>query len=229
VGACLSAVATFWTVWQIAKQREASYRPELVLSSVDFAAVSDDVGPLPTRWLVADIKHGPPSAQKSVSIPLRNVGLAAAKGIVIIWSFPVEQMVNYLNDAAQRTLTPAYFSIDEWGVSVKSEALGNMMSMWKNQQRTSLDFILPASVENEATTLSLPHAYIHISSAMLFFAANDPKSEDPLLIPPLTASIEYLDIGNRKHRSLFKLDVHVSVISMNGSSFEGCIECRKSV
>jgi hypothetical protein len=227
-GACLSAIATFLTVRQIARQREASYQPELVLCGIDFSAMSgqDNRDVLPTRWL-SDTAGPSPLVQKEASIPVRNVGLGAAKSIILTWSFPVEQMVNYVNEAAQRTLTPAYFSIDEWGVSVKSKTLGDEMSMWKNQQRTSLDFILPASVEIEPVTISLPHAYILLSSAMLFFGIKDEKSKDPLIVPPLRANMEYLDIGNRKHKSSFEIDLQVSVISMGGSSFEGLLDCKK--
>jgi hypothetical protein len=231
IGACLSAIATFLTVRQIAKQREASYRPELVFSRTFFDAIPDPIraGSLPTRWINRQIVAESTPSLEDLSVCFRNVGLGAAKSVAILWSFPLEQTVERVNKAAQRTLTPAYFSIDEWGVSIKSETLGNGTSMWKNQQRVSLDFVLPASVQKEPMPIQLPNAYIQLCSALLFLAPKDKGLDNSFEVPPLTAKIEYIDIGNRMHQSSFNFELNIISIAGDGGSFSGYIDCTKCV
>lgn len=233
IGACLSATATFLTVRQIAKQREASYHPELVFSRTYFEAISDSIraSSLPTRWVNKQARAESVPPLEDLSISLRNVGLGAAKNVTILWSFPLEETVDRVNRAAQRTLTPVYFSSDEWGVSIKSETLGNGTSMWKNQQRASLDFVLPAAVQREPTPIALPNAYVLLCSAALFLASKDKdKDSAPSFdVPSLTASVDYLDIGNRTHRSSFKFDLQVIAIAGDGDTFVGYIDCTKCI
>jgi hypothetical protein len=218
-GACLSAIATFWTVLQIKKQREASYRPELVFSRSYFTAIAaaDEGARLLTQWVAGARCDLPPSPQatKPLAIPLRNVGLAAAKDLTIQWSFPLEQTVDYVNKVAQRTLTPAYFSINDLGVSFESETLGKVMSMWRNQARVELDFVLPASVEEEPLTVELPHAYVLLSSAVVFFDWKDKEGKNAakFQMPVLSATIGYSDIADGSHRTSFELRPEVTMVS----------------
>jgi hypothetical protein len=60
IGACLSAVATFLTVRQIAKQRVASYRPELALSQSIFEGSTDPAAGLlhiRARCVIDQVRH----------------------------------------------------------------------------------------------------------------------------------------------------------------------------
>ena len=85
IGACLSAVATFLTVRQIAKQREASYRPELALSRVYLECTKDPItqGSIPTLWAAKGKDGKTDPLTRSLSLLLRNVGLGTAKGVSI--------------------------------------------------------------------------------------------------------------------------------------------------
>ncbi|MDD4964160.1 MAG: hypothetical protein PHI11_09620, partial [Gallionella sp.] len=93
IGTCLSAIATFLTIRQIAKQREASYRPELAFSRTFFVAEPDPIraGALPEKWVNKKLGLETPMLLDDLSVPLRNVGLGTAKAITISWSFPIDQ------------------------------------------------------------------------------------------------------------------------------------------
>jgi hypothetical protein len=233
VGACLSAIATFWTVRQIAKQREASYRPELVFSRTDFHATSHahKQSALPTLWTIGRPDDKPAESTRDFAIPLRNVGLGAAKDVAIVWSFPIDEMIERLNATAQRALVPAYFSRDQLGVSIKSETLGTGTWMWNSHRaKVSLDFVLPASVEQEATSVDIPPLYVLLCSAavFLFFKDRDSKQESSAFeLPPLAASIAYTDIGNRRHRMSTSLELQISMIAE--AEFHASIDSTKSV
>lgn len=231
IGACLSALATFLTVRQIAMQREASYRPELSFSRILFEAGPNPLrgGALPEKWVNKKSGSEPAMLLEDLSVPLRNVGLGTAKEVAISWSFPIDETIERVNQSAQRTLTPAYFSNDEWGVSIKSESLGNGTSMWRNQKKVSVDYVLPASIEKEPVDVKLPHAYVQLCSAELYFSQKDKDVNGSYNLPPLTANIEYIDIGNRKHCAIFEFKLNIVMIVGSGEAFNGYIDCTKRI
>lgn len=232
VGACVSAFATFLTVIQIAKQRKATYRPELALSQTHFEAVPDPIraSVLPTKWIARNWqKNESSSILGDISLPLRNIGLGPARGVHLRWDFDLDGMVKTANALAQRTLTPAYFSIDEWGVSIKSEALGNGSSLWKNQREITIDFVLPASIDKEPVPVRLPHAYVQLATALMYLRSKDEDTEFSFELPSMKAAFTFSDIGGIEHVAVF--DVKVRPVSFNGSGegMTGYVECIKRI
>ncbi|SAI62772.1 Uncharacterised protein [Bordetella trematum] len=232
VGACLSAVATFLTVRQIAKQREASYRPELAISQVPFEAGPDPVcaGALPTKWVARDLKDTQrPLTLDDLALPLRNIGLGSARAVRLKWDFDLSEAVKTANELAQRTLTPAYFSVDDWGLSIKSDDLGNGSSLWKNQREVLIDFVLPASIDKEPVSVRLPHAYQQLCAALVYLRA---KEKDEMLsfeLPALSATFTFSDIGGVDHEAVFDVKVKLVSLSGGGKGMTGYVECAKHV
>jgi hypothetical protein len=231
VAACMSAIATFLTVRQIAMQREASYRPKLAFSRVYFEAGTRQIlaGPLPQQWVVRDPGPSAPEFLEDLALPLRNVGLGAARAVSLVWSFDIEQVVERVNHAAQRTLTPAYFSIDETGVSIKSEVIGDSHSMWRNQREALIDFVLPASVQNEPVSVRLPHAYIQLCAALVFLESKDKDIKRAFELPSLCATLAFKDIGGSGHSAVFDIEVQLTSRNGNGEGMTGYVESSKRV
>lgn len=233
IGACMSAIAAFLTVRQISKQREASYRPELAISRTEFQCIPDPLGnkKIPDTWIVKNDETIEQKIDflKSFSVPLRNVGLGAAKDINIEWSFPVEQLTSTVNKLAQKALIPAYFEYKNKSLEFKSDSLGASMSMWGNQQKNKIDFVLPAPIDLVPVELILPHAYIQLISALIHFAAKSNDFNFLEEIPKLTIELNYLDIGGKKHNSKFFIKINISMIANKGDSFSGYIESSNYV
>ncbi|PWE14916.1 hypothetical protein [Alcaligenes faecalis] len=232
VGACLSALATFLTVRQIARQREASFRPELAMSQVHFEAGPDPIraGLLPTKWIARNWKGKEmPATFEELSLPLRNIGLGSARGVHLHWDFDLAGTVKSANELAQRTLTPAYFSIDDWGVSIKSEALGNGSSLWKNQREVVIDFVLPASIDKEPVLVRLPDAYVQLAAALIYLRSRDKGREHSFELPSLNAAFKFSDIGGIKHEAVFDVKVHLLALAGSGEGMTGYVECSKRV
>jgi len=53
IAACLSALAAFFTIRQVSKQRESSYHPELAVSRTKFQCISNPLseGHIPDTWI----------------------------------------------------------------------------------------------------------------------------------------------------------------------------------
>ncbi len=230
LGACFSAIATFLTVRQIAKQREASYRPELAISRVFLECTKDPIapGPIPTLWIAKSEDGKTDSLSRTFSLSLRNVGLGTAKSVSVSWSFPFEGITKQVNELAQRTLSAAYFTFEKESLSLNSEDFGKTTSMWMNQKQETLDYVLPAAVHHEPVMLTLPHAYTQIVSSLLYFSARQKDRHSFPEIPPLIAHMEFSDIGGAKHGATFSIQFQLSAIGGAGEFISGYIESRKS-
>ncbi|MCG8668668.1 MAG: hypothetical protein MI867_04580, partial [Pseudomonadales bacterium] len=214
IGACLSALAAFLAVKEVAKQRESSYKPELVLVKTLFKGISNPLhkGAMPDFWTTDRESDESIDCVKSFSIPLRNVGLGAAKDVKATWSFPMEDTVALVNDLAQKAHIPAYFELKNGFLSLNSEELGELTSVWRNQQLDSLDFVLPAQIDNSPIELTYPHAYIQIISALIYFSVKSGKLESFPDIPKLNLKLEYSDIGGLAHSAQYLL--HTNIVSI---------------
>lgn len=237
LGACFSAVATFWTVREIKKQREASYRPELALSRTLVECTKDPLvagaipnfwtiqsGAMSTSWAGEDGKIE--SQSRAFSLPLRNIGLGTAKTVSVLWSFPFKNVTKQVNELAQKTLSSAYLTLENDVLSFDSEDLGNRISVWRNQKQETLDYVLPAAVHHELVMLMLPDAYITIVSSLIYFGFKyeDEKSHSPE-IPPLIANVEFSDIGDGRHST--KFSIQFNVVATNGEFISGYLDSRK--
>jgi len=225
IGACMSAIAAFLTVRQISKQREASYRPEFVVSRTEFNAISNssDKKLIPDTWILKNDEQEI-NLLKTFSVPLRNVGLGSAKNVNVEWSFPIETLTKNVNELAQKALIPAYFTYENQVLELKSDNVGSSASMWKNQQKHRIDFVLPSSIDQIPVTLILPHSYIQLVSALIYFAAKGNNYSFLEKIPKLTIDLNYLDIGGKQHYSRFFIEINIHMIANDGEKFSGYIE-----
>lgn len=229
IGACLSAMATFLTVRQIAKQRKASYRPELAFSRVYLECTKDPIvsSPIPTHW-IAEGKDGTSAPlARSFSLSLRNVGLGTAKAVSLSWSFPFDAVTKLVNEQAQKSLSAAYFTFEKETLSLDSQDFGKSASMWRNQKQGTIDYILPAVVDHDPSFVTLPHAYIQIVSSLLYFSVRQAGLEQFPEIPPLVVRMDYSDIGESKHCATFSIQFQISTIGGKGEFVDGYLEATK--
>jgi hypothetical protein len=227
-GACGAAVAALLTTWQVAKQRRASYRPELALSTTRFEASGATVGQpiLPLHWIrqaAVSVKE-----EKFFAMPLNNIGLGSAKEVKITWSFDIPDLIDEINAGFQRALIPAHFIFEGEMLTLRSQSLGQKTSLWRNQRNAHTDYILPAAVQPEPYMLTVPDAYQLLVAGRLFVWAQFPEHrEAELEIPVLHLLIEYLDIGNAKHSAQFDIRCDLLMIRGPGEAFEGYLASKR--
>ena len=104
VAACMAAIAAFWTVWMMARQQRATYRPELALSQAVIRSTRVNGEILPRLWVEShdsEPDHVPsPIPMYGLFIAIKNISLGTANDISVKWSFSIEKAVKEVNDIA---------------------------------------------------------------------------------------------------------------------------------
>lgn len=231
VGACLAAVATFLSVWQIAKQRKASYKPELVLGNGEFEAKPNlHHSGLPNDWRHLEPKPKLTNGVTTISLepnvfglPLANIGLGAARNISISWKFGIEDAVAKVCKYAKEADFDDFLSFDRGILRMQSPLIA---SFWINQKTEAMDYVLPASIEGAVVRLRLPDAYVLLVSAAVSLSSIPSGRPELLEAPELSVTLVYEDIAGKKHSGSFDVDVDIRGV-MNTNEFAGYVETRR--
>lgn len=231
IGAFMSAIAAFLAVRQNTKQREASYKPELAITRTTFTASKSQLtkSSFADFWVeTSEINNNETvNLLSSLSLSLCNVGLGAAKEVQLKWSFPIDQLVSNINKKAQTALVPAYFEYENEVLSLKSEQLHAATSMWRNQKHNFVDYVLPASADQEGVQVQVPPAYMELVSALIFFSSKEKGTTFPEM-PALKLELEFFDIGGGKHSSSFSIELNLVAIHGGGEGFHGYLQSKKN-
>jgi hypothetical protein len=212
VGAFLAAFATFLTVWQIAKQRRATYRPDIVVMRARVITTDElndeSIAPL-LKW-----KRSEEEADRDdffgndYPLLLVNIGMGAATSVSTKWGFPMESFISATRRIAQERGLPEEIEFrNNGGVS---HVRPQITSFWRNQQDGYFDYLLPASIDHKPIRLDLPSAYIlavaaHMSLFLKVFGEEDSKAPQ---VPPLELSLEFNDIAGQRHRTSYEIEFH---------------------
>jgi hypothetical protein len=228
VGTLLSAGATFLTVLQISRQRRASFRPELTLEKVKFSGAQDPTtdSVMPLFWQVPVDSPDSPRFEEFRGIPIRNVGLGAAKNVTIVWEMSVQKAVANLNDLAQKTQIPVVVAFENGVVAFNSSEFGQYRSNWLAQLNQEIDFILPISYAKTSDIIQLPMAYQLICTAILSIGLSEGQYRPPEL-PMIRAHIGATDISGKGVH--FDFDIQFDFISAQGpiKSFDAILRPRQ--
>ena len=209
--AALSAVATLLTVREIAKQRQASYRAELVFEGRLFrvAAPLSETTAQVTIWDNSDGIDGTRSS--GFDLRLLNIGLGAAKAVTLTWDFDIDKSVVLANKLAQSAFIGEVIGHDNGLVSVRNRNSSAITSNWIAQRIEQIDYILPAESAQRVTTVRLPHAYLMLVSKILLnsLALNDPNLAN---IPTLRSKVQYGDIGEKSFTVEYDIIMEISTV-----------------
>ncbi|KJC43694.1 hypothetical protein UP09_17105 [Bradyrhizobium sp. LTSP885] len=213
-GSFLAAFATFLTVWQIAKQRKATYRPDVVVKRARVIVLEEDrtddqfIAPL-LKWRhdEQEVDSQPSFLGHDYSLLLVNIGLGAATTVAVTWDFPMVSFVAATGMLAVNSGYPERIEFKNGAVSVTKPQI---TSYWQNQRYDHFDYLVPASIDKEPAKLDLPSAYIlAVATRMALFLGVLPNSdrEEPD-IPPLQLFLEFNDIAGRRHCMRYEIEFH---------------------
>ena len=212
MAAFLAAFATFLTVWQIAKQRKATYQPDIVVMRSHVITTGDladeSIAPL-LKWKRSDEEPDRDDMfGNRYSLLLVNIGMGAATGVSTRWEFPMESFISETRRIARARGLPEEIEFKNTGAvsCVKPQ----IISFWRNQKDGHFDYLLPASIDHDPIKLHLPSAYILAVAAHmnLFLKAFGGEDREAPQVPPLRVFLEFNDIAGKRHKTSYDIDFH---------------------
>jgi hypothetical protein len=182
VAAFLAALATSLTVWQIAKQRRATYRPDIVVKRARVITLEDKseekiIAPL-LKWGRSEEQI---DAQRDdilgrdYPLLLVNIGLGAATNLSATWEFPMVSFVAAMGMLAVNRGYPEKIEYNNGALKLSSPRI---TSLWRNQKQDHFDYLLPAAIDKEPARIDLPSAYmLAVATRMSFFLRDVQRRE----------------------------------------------------
>src|SRR6266498_3791121 len=222
----ITVVIVFLTLREMEKQRRESYKPELVVPTLDLFGYGNKKGKLiiPIEWNKEILKDDslPHDEQDkwfnptiSPCLTIYNLGLGAASNINIVWNYDIDSTIEVITDYCYKNSIPIIIKTDPtWGLQINVDETFNLTTTSHPPFDTNFQiaFVPPISISPKGTDIHLPNVYKIIVSLLIYTLANQDKGLDVInmMIPPLKLTINYEDIGNRKYRKVFdvKLSIH---------------------
>ena len=199
----LAVVIALFTLLELSRQRKASYRPEIGILGKSFLLSKD-------RLSGTDLVLDWHSEEEDLSInnnnphiKLINIGFGTAKNVNAKWDYDIDSFIESINniDEKNRTYTvekgDLFLELRKDGKSIYST--NAFLNTWK------FEHIIPVNVVKGGRELYLPPAYVLLISILLSFAVKDGGLFENLYIPELKLRLEFKDIGNGRHVSIYKL------------------------
>jgi hypothetical protein len=243
-GTCLSALATFLTVKEVARQRRQSYLPDLAVPQVRVTCTPEArektrdgnvtetlKNPLATVWATED-SPAVGTISYRLSIPIVNVGLAAAIDVTLEWDYPVDETVKLLNDLAERLEAPFHLNYDDkffGALSLRSQVASGPTLMWRNTRHGRIDYVLPPSTHSQPCQLNLPGTYILLVAVFYHLqseAGSKNLQDDTWFdLPNLALELSFRDIANGMHKTSYEIALDVS--SFTSDEISGALTAHK--
>lgn len=212
--AFITALLSFFTLFEMKKQRKTSLKPALYFENGVFHTYwFQPKKELPIYWSKFSTSEpfnnssilSSHNSFNNVTLECSNIGYGVAKNILLKWSFNINSFIDiflHLNNnnhiKISKVGSDLMFYIDE----LKYLSLIN-----KNILEHDINFINPISHNNDATfPIVLPFEYINLITILLYLNQVDSnKSINPKHFPSLTLKIDFLDIDNDKYTNSYKI------------------------
>ncbi|MBW8725505.1 MAG: hypothetical protein JF625_10165 [Inquilinus limosus] len=247
IGTLGSALATWRTISQISKQRQSSYHPELAFGRRFFKVSrkgSSKTGAPDTWRAQKGTDNSVISTTDEVeigtrfSIPLTNIGLGAAKSVIVKWSFDVDNAISLVNQAMSKKPHLGNYVYENGVVKSVSEGLAIFDVV---NRIIKIDYILSNKGLSETDEISVPLAYLHLLSRYIHYnfeahfskETKETKETKEIKIikfddfPKLNSSVSYLDIGEKKFKMYYEFEFSIQSYYYGTANFSGSVGCKR--
>lgn len=228
---CLATIAAaiiyYFTLNEIKKQRQSSYRPEVFIETSNFTIhvkkINNKIEDL--IWSDAQQKNDQISSH-CYNLHCHNLGLGAAKNVKIKFSFDIQSFIkkiNALNDS-YNVLNIKNNNIFSTYNFIEKEFEYNIAINRQLDNNKSINFILPVSYSNKINSFMIPKQYSLLYSFYFYLISYTDKSKTDFDIPQLFIELEYQDIYNDNHKKNFAIEFNM--ISLSKDIFHGYLNIK---
>jgi hypothetical protein len=219
LAALLTAIIVFFTLIEMQRQRESSYKPDLVFKPIDYSFSANFTCPLEYR-ISSEIDNDEGNkAQYNPSAKIYNIGLGPAKNLCLTFDFDYQKAIRLVKELTENVdgnfgLT---ISLEDMFLKIVIKDGGCTWVEITNDLRLDEDYLLPVSTVKEPTVLSAPHSYVLLLGFYSIFHAYKNYEEeippDLRAFPELKMTAKFNDIGKKTYRKNYGIDSSYRSIS----------------
>lgn len=233
------AIIAFRTLYEIKKQRESTYQPEIVIE--ESILYINNCSSIDDKWepnYSTKRDYITPNNELSLEykkpyINLYNIGLGAAKDVEVKFTFNIEEYeenIKKINRSLKGTKDKFYLDTQGKGILFSecdkiTHGLPNI-----NPDINRLNHILPATTTKLSTMVYLPLLPSVFFEATMRNFVNQNYLEKKFIDPTfgdILIDITYLDINNKRHEKRLTLSCQFHLLSRSESTFKYIIQQSK--
>ena len=217
VAALFTAIASFLTLVEMGRQRRSSYKPEITISRQSiFAYPGEYKANIANSWIKSYLSSLNENSKFLVyKVDLYNIGNGAAKDIKIEWEYEIKKMIDHVNTLAQKNFFNIYCRIDDGWVIIEGKDNVKMRFNIDASVNRHIDYMLPASISESPSVVSLPTFLVDLISIYYFliFGRIDSQNmnaeyDEDLL--KFRMNISYNDIGGKSYQTSIHMGVSLT-------------------
>lgn len=206
VGAFIAGVVALFTLKELKKQRESSYKPALMLLRKSHKVVMKSLGPVKLGYHWGEASS--PNVIPQETIPLINLGYGAAKNITLDWKFEHEKLLEDANKLAHTTHQEYFLKVDKQTLSAVSKGM-ILLNIIANNEQQQVDFLLPNTTNKGVLSVEIPSLYTVLTSCYLSLCVHAKLKPEDIKLPMLSLVIEFQDVASKKYNKEFRFECDI--------------------
>ncbi len=213
----VTVVLVYLTVREMAKQRKAAQKPELIIPDVSISGYSTEQDEIfiASHWNNKELKNEGIAVGRFPKIAIYNIGAGAAKEINIKWEFDMQDTIKSIQDYCYRNSIPVVVRSQDNFLQVEFKGRESFISISASSNLEHA-YLMPASVTAQGLESDLPLTFLELISILIFLRfhqSNKKSSKDKVVfpvveeanleIPSLYCELSYADVGGEKYMKKF--------------------------
>ena len=204
--ALLTAIIVFFTLIEMKRQRQSTYKPNLMFKPVSFSLSASFTDVLQYTISSKGNESSNDKMHARLFSEIYNIGLGSAKNLAVTWTFDYKKSIERIENEDSKLGVSISIDNDFLKIKEKNEMWINLV----NDLNQNTDYLLPTSITSEPGKVRIPTSYVHLLSLYFIFCIyNDPEIESPLELkdfPELKMIIKYQDIEEHYHIKKYRIE-----------------------
>lgn len=237
-----AAIIYYYTLNELKKQRENTYRPHLFVDNAFFyvQGVQKNENIMPLKWCekTSDIKSiisfENDNIFASFSIKCYNIGFGTATNIKINFQYDIIGFILDIKSLEKRIPKKKRINIENNGTFLSFEPENKELPFSSKSFSTELNlnqyvsYILPVNINKDIAEINIPRHFLELINIMVYYnAILKEKKEKDLNIPEVKLNITYKDISNRNFKKELKISTKMILYGLACYNGEFVINLNK--
>lgn len=234
-----AAIIYYWTLRELKRQRQNTYRPHLFIDNISFKVIGVEKEKIimPFHWSSEPKEHntirkfGNDINTHDFSLKCYNIGFGTAKKVDIKFNYDIDAFINKIKKVGKSIDPKLLIEINNNSGMVSFRNLNNNLPFLqsliskKHSTHDYISYVLPVSISNTHVNIKMPILYLELLNISIHYLSNlTDKSEwleDEVLnsfFPIINATIIYEDIYNKPETQKIKIITEISSFGTAGYS-----------